>query len=69
MKSLLALGKAVKQRRHFLKITQEDLAQIAEVSLRSLKALEMGKANPTWNQVDKILQALGWEMELKERKG
>lgn len=67
MKTLVELAEAIKQRRRLLKITQEDLAEIASVSLRSLKSIETGKANPTWNQMEKICEALGWEVELKEK--
>lgn len=66
MNTLSELAIAIKKRRRVLKITQVDLAQISRVSLRSLKEIERGKANPTWNQVTKILVALGWDMELVE---
>lgn len=62
------LAHAIKKRRRSLKITQHDLAQIAGISLRSLKGIETDQANPTWNQVAKLLDALGWEIELREKK-
>ncbi len=65
-KSVAELGQAIKKRRLLLDITQEDLSQIGGVSLRSLKALEKGEANPTWSQITKIIQVLGWKLELKE---
>lgn len=67
MNSLMEIASAIKQRRQLLKISQDDLAQISGISLRSLKALERGKANPTWNQLSKILTTLGWEMALQEK--
>jgi predicted transcriptional regulator len=69
MTTLRELAQSIKKRRSLLKITQEDLAQIASVSLRSLKGIETGKANPTWNQMVKVFEALGWEVELKEKAG
>jgi y4mF family transcriptional regulator len=60
-------GDAIKKRRGQLDITQEALAQIAGVSLRSIKALEKGEGNPTLNQLTKIIRVLGWDLELKER--
>jgi predicted transcriptional regulator len=66
MKKLSELATAIKERRRVLKITQVDLAQISQVSLRSLKEIERGKANPTWTQVTKILLALGWDIKLVE---
>jgi predicted transcriptional regulator len=68
MNSIGNLGQAIKKRRALLGITQAALAQISGTSLRSLKALEKGTANPTWEQITKVLQALGWSLELKERK-
>lgn len=67
MTSLLELAQSIKRRRRLLNITQQDLAQIASISLRSLKGLETGKANPTWSQMLKLFEALGWEVELKEK--
>jgi DNA-binding XRE family transcriptional regulator len=58
---------AIKKRRAQLDITQEALAQISGASLRSIKALEKGTGNPTLNQLTKVLEVLGWNLELKER--
>jgi putative transcriptional regulator len=60
-------GDAIKNRRARLDITQEALAQISGVSLRSIKALEKGSGNPTLSQLTKVLRVLGWDLELKER--
>lgn len=62
-----SLATAIKARRKLLKITQEALAQVSGISLRSLKQIESGKGNPTWNQVNKVLVSLGWELKLGER--
>jgi transcriptional regulator with XRE-family HTH domain len=62
-----SLATAIKSRRKLLKITQEALAQVSGISLRSLKQIESGKGNPTWNQVNKVLASLGWELKLSER--
>lgn len=64
--SVSSLGLAIKKRRGQLGITQEDLSEISGTSLRSLKALEKGTANPTWRQISKVLHALGWTLELKD---
>jgi predicted transcriptional regulator len=50
-----------------LDLTQEVLAQIAGVSLRSLKAMEKGTGNPTLSQLTRVISVLGWDLELKER--
>lgn len=60
-------GDAIKKRRARLVITQEGLAQISGVSLRSIKAMEKGAGNPTLSQLTKVLRVLGWVLELKER--
>lgn len=67
MSSLESIGKAIRQRRKVLTVTQAHLAQIAGLSIRSVKAIEKGEANPTWKQMEKILGALGWEFDLKEK--
>ncbi len=63
----LHFGDAMKKRRARLEITQETLAQISGVSLRSIKALEKGTGNPTLSQLTKVMRVLGWVLELKER--
>lgn len=68
MSPVFELGQAIRKRRLLLDITQEDLAQISGTSLRSLKAMEKGEANPTWSQLAKVLEAVGWRLELKERR-
>jgi len=40
-------------------MTQEKLASKAELTGRSLSAIETGKANPTWATVSDIATALG----------
>jgi len=59
MNDLKDIGKEIKERRKLLKITQEELAEISGISLRSLKAIELGKGNPTVSQLSKVLDAVG----------
>jgi transcriptional regulator with XRE-family HTH domain len=40
-------------------LTQEDLAEAAGVTVRTLSQLETGNANPTWATVGDIARALG----------
>ncbi len=58
------IGKVIKERRKFLKITQKELSDIVEVGLRSLVDIENGKGNPTIEQLNKILDALGLQMNI-----
>lgn len=54
-----ALGKATRKLREKHGITQEALAAKANLTGRSLSAIETGKANPTWATVSDIASALG----------
>ena len=62
------LIKIVKQRREELKISQEDLAEISGVGLRTLKQFESGKGNPTLNTLEKLASVLGMEIKLEIKK-
>jgi len=61
----LEIGKAIKDRRKFLKITQKDLAEIVGLSLRNFVDIENGKANPTLDALVKITDALGLQITVK----
>ena len=60
----IEIGKIVKERRKFLRINQKDLSEIVEISLRSLVDIESGKGNPTIEQLNKILKALGLSIKI-----
>jgi putative transcriptional regulator len=57
----------IRSRRHLLKITQGDLAELSGVSLRTIKALEEGKGNPTIELLLKVLNVLGLTLITSER--
>jgi len=59
------IGQIVKERRKYLNITQKDLSEIVGIGLRSLINIENGRGNPTLNQVQKIVEALGLEMKIE----
>lgn len=61
------LGAKVRLRRKSLRLRQRDLAEIAGVTLRGLTDLENGRANPTINQLAKIADVLGLELQLAEK--
>ncbi|MVT06987.1 helix-turn-helix domain-containing protein [Chitinophaga sp. ysch24] len=52
----------VKARRESLNVTQETLAQLSGVALRTLKQFESGKGNPTLQTLQKLGDALGLEV-------
>jgi transcriptional regulator with XRE-family HTH domain len=55
----------LKKRRETLNVTQEQLAEIAGVGLRTLKQFESGKGNPTLQTLTKLTDALGLIVKLE----
>jgi len=68
MKHLDDLIQQIKERRESLKITQESLADLSGVGLRTIKQLEGGKANPTFNTLQEIADVLGLELALQVKR-
>ena len=68
MKRLYDLVQQIKERREILKITQESLADLSGVGLRTIKQLEGGKANPTFNTLQEIADVLGLELVLQVKR-
>ena len=62
---LTELIKTVKKRRDDLQVTQETLAELSGVGLRTLKQFESGKGNPTLSTLQKITDVLGMEVCLE----
>ena len=61
----MRLGSIVKERRKLLNITQETLAEMSGVGLRTLKQLESGKGNPTIITLEKVADVLGMQLVLQ----
>jgi len=61
------IGIEIKRRRKYLSITQEDLAEITGISRRSLQYIEKGEMNPSIEQLEKILEALGLEIMIRTK--
>jgi transcriptional regulator with XRE-family HTH domain len=55
----------IKERREMLQVTQETLAKLSGVGLRTLKQFESGKGNPTLHTLHKLADVLGLEVCLK----
>ncbi|MCD8287247.1 MAG: helix-turn-helix domain-containing protein [Porphyromonadaceae bacterium] len=64
----MELNEAMKARRDFLDITQQDLAELSEVSLSTVKDIERGNGNPSLSTVAKLLDVLGLEMDYRVRR-
>lgn len=64
----MELKEVLKTRREFLSLTQEDLAEMSEVGLSTIKDIERGRGNPSLKTLGKILEVLGMEIEYRVRK-
>lgn len=64
----MELKDLMKERRGVLSLTQQDLAEMAQVGVATVKDIERGKGNPALNTVKKILEVLGIEIEYRVRK-
>jgi len=58
----------IKKRREMLQVTQETLAELSGVGLRTLKQFESGKGNPTLLNLQKLADVLGMEVCLQVKK-
>lgn len=58
----------IKARREMLNVTQEQLADLAGVGLRTLKQFESGKGNPTLETLQKIADVLGLKLTFQVRE-
>ncbi|MCK5134147.1 MAG: helix-turn-helix transcriptional regulator [Bacteroidales bacterium] len=65
---LKELVETLKKRRELLGVTQEHLAELSGVGLRTLKALERGKSNPTFKTLVKLAEVLGMELKLEVKQ-
>jgi transcriptional regulator with XRE-family HTH domain len=55
----VALGRAIRLRREEIGLTQEALADAADLDATSIRGLERGTSNPTWDVADRVSRALG----------
>lgn len=55
----------IKERREVLKITQAELAEFSGTSLRFIRSMEQGKANPSIKTLSNIADILGCEIIVK----
>jgi y4mF family transcriptional regulator len=62
------VGKAIKERRKVLRITQPHLAELAGVSTNTLYKIEKGQGNPTLDVLNKLADVLGMELNLEVKK-
>lgn len=57
----------MKERRKTLSLSQNDLAEMADLSLATIKGIERGKGNPSIATVSRIMEVLGMEIIYRVR--
>lgn len=62
------LGPTIENRRKAVRLGQEELAELAGVSVRFLRALEHGKVSARLDKVFDVLDTLGLEVVVKVRQ-
>jgi len=68
MTAIEYMGRIIQQRRDHLRITQKQLADMADIGINTLYKIETGKANPTLESLQKITDILGMEITLQVKK-
>ena len=62
------IGRALRNRRKELGITQPHLAELANVSTNTLYKLERGQSNPSFEVLSKLSEILGMEIIVDVKK-
>jgi DNA-binding XRE family transcriptional regulator len=62
------MGKAIKFRREFLNLRQEDLAEMSGITSRTIHLIESGTGNPSIETLEKLATILGMELLLQVKK-
>jgi transcriptional regulator with XRE-family HTH domain len=58
----------IKERRKFLKLKQEDIAEITGIALKTIQLVEQGKGNPSVSTLQKIADVLGMEITMQVKQ-
>lgn len=64
----MELGNMLRNRRQTLRTTQQTLAEMSGVSVRMIKAIEGGYANPSVGTLEKILNVLGLQLTTVDKQ-
>jgi len=67
IKDANALGATIRVRRVELELTQEELADVARVTLRFVSELERGKESAQFAGIRRVLSALGLDLFVRPR--
>jgi hypothetical protein len=63
--NLCNIGKIVQERRNELSLKQQDLAEMADVTIKTIYAIENNKGNPTIEVLKRVLNVLGLEIKVQ----
>ncbi len=64
----MELGNILRNRRQTLRTTQQTLAEMSGVSVRMIKAIEGGYANPSIATLEKILNVVGLQLVISDKQ-
>jgi transcriptional regulator with XRE-family HTH domain len=59
------IGTIVQRRRIELALNQQDLAEMSDVTIKTLYAIESNKGNPTIEVLRRVLDVLGLEIKIQ----
>lgn len=62
------MGNALKFRREFLNLRQEDLAEMSGITTRTIHLIESGTGNPSLETLEKLATVLGMELLVQIKK-
>ncbi len=68
MEAIKKIAHLIQQRRDHMRITQKQLAEMADIGINTLYKIETGQANPTLGSLQKITDILGMEITLQVKK-
>lgn len=68
MTAIQKIGHLIQQRRDHMRITQKQLADMADIGINTLYKIETGQANPTLESLQKVADVLGMEITLQIKK-
>jgi len=63
------VGQAIRGRRRSLGIDQKALSAISGISVHTLSDIESGKGNPTVSILNRLLDSLGMELQVRVSRG
>ncbi len=62
------IGSIIRNRRQTIRTTQQTLSEMSGVSVRMIKAIEGGYANPSVATLEKILNVLGLQLAIVDKQ-